>query len=286
MRGMVGERALITGASSGIGYVAARELARMGADVVMLVRSPERGEEARNSIAEETGSERIELLVADLADLSSVCSAAEEYVRRHDRLDVLIANAGAIYPQRRITSHGNEMTFQVNHLAHFLLCSILEPQLCASAPARVVTVSSDAHYAAWRGIRFGDLTFERGWRPFSVYAHSKLANIMFCHEHARRMKGTGVTSTVMHPGRVKSGFGSEGYGLLGGIVGRASELIARAPEQGADTIVWLASSTEVDGASGAYFFKRRPHRSSPVSLNKEAQHRLWEVSEELTRVCG
>lgn len=286
MTDMRGKRVLVTGASSGIGFEAARDLARMGADVVMLVRNEERGEAARSRIATQTGSTRTELLLSDFADLESVCSAAAEYVRRYDRLDVLLANAGAIHAHRQITEHGNELTFQVNHLAHFLLCSLLEPFLLASAPSRVVTVSSDSHWAAWRGMRFGDLTYERGWNPFAAYAHSKLANIMFCYEHTRRLEGTGVTSTVAHPGLVRTRFGHEGYGRFGTLIELLSPVIAATPKQGADTLVWLASSSEVEGESGTYFFRRRSHRSSPVSHRVDAQRRLWEISETLTGTGG
>lgn len=279
-----GRRVLVTGASNGVGLAASTEFARAGADVVLHVRDEARGEAARERIAAETGSERTELLLADFADLGAVASAAEEYARRHDRLDVLVANAGAIMPKRIITAHGNELTFQVNHLAHFLLCRILGPLLAASAPARVVTVSSDAHQAAWRGIRFGDITYERGWLSFTAYAHSKLANIMFCYEHARRLFGTGVTSTVMHPGFVHSHFGADAYGRLNPLIYRMIyPAIGRTPERGADTVVWLAASPEVDGITGTYFQDRRMHPSSRASMDLGAQRRLWELSEEL--VC-
>jgi retinol dehydrogenase 12 len=282
MDGMHGKTVLVTGASGGIGFLAARDLARAGARVVMLVRSEERGETARRRIADETGSENTGLLLADLADLDAVRSAAEAFARSHDRLDVLIANAGAIDSGRRLTVDGNERTFQVNHLAHFMLCRLLEPLLSESAPARVITVSSDAHWAAWRGIRFDDLTFERGWSPFGAYAHSKLANIMFCYAHARRLADTGIVSMVAHPGLVRTGFGADGYGAYGRFIEMVSPLIAGTAEEGADTVTWLASSADVSEANGRYFHRRRKHRSSPASHNVAAQRRLWELSERLT----
>lgn len=284
MDGMAGKRILITGASSGIGLAAAIGLARDGAQVLMHVRDEARGEAARRLVSAATGNERTDLLVADFADLDAVRRMAGECLRRYDRINVLVANAGAIHPQRRITAQGNELTFQVNHLAHFLLCSELEPLLIASAPSRVISVSSDAHWAAWRGLRLRDPNFERGWSPFGTYAHSKLANIMFCYEHARRLSGTGVASTVMHPGLVHSGFGAAGYGVFGSLIHRISPVIAATPEEGADTIVWLASSAEIEGVSGAYFHHRRPRRSAPASCNMAAQRSLWELSERLTGV--
>ena len=208
--------------------------------------------------------------------------AASEFLSAHDSLDVLVANAGAIFPSRTVTVDGNEATFQVNHLSHLLLCTLLEPALAAAAPSRVITVSSDAHYAAWRGIRFRDLEFEHGWSPFGAYAHSKLANIMFCYEHARRLAGTAITSNVMHPGLIRTGFGREGYGWFGQFIERVSPLVAGTAEDGADTLVWLATAREVASTSGVYFYRRRPHRSSPASRNVVAQDRLWRVSEALT----
>ena len=279
---MSGSTALVTGANSGIGLVATRELAAAGAHVVMLVRDRKRGEAAQTGIEAVLPGASTELLLADLADFSAVRHAASEFLSAHDSLDVLVANAGAIFPSRTITVDGNEATFQVNHLSHLLLCTLLEPSLAAAAPSRVITVSSDAHYAAWRGIRFRDLEFERGWSPFGAYAHSKLANIMFCYEHARRLAGTAITSNVMHPGLVRTGFGRHGYGWYGQFIERTSPLVAGTAEEGADTLVWLATADEVASASGVYFYHRRPHRSSPASRNVAAQGRLWRVSETLT----
>lgn len=283
MGDMTGKRVLITGASSGIGLAAATELARLGAEIVMHARDAGRGERAQAVVAEATGSERTSLVLADFADLDDVRRMAAECQRRFDRLDVFVANAGAIHPARLVTPQGNEMTFQVNHLAHFVLCGELQPLLVESAPARVVTVSSDAHRAAWRGLRLDDLNLKRGWSPFGAYAQSKLANIMFCYEHARRVTSTGVTSTVMHPGLVHSGFGAAGYGLFGTFIHRVSPLIAATPEQGADTLVWLAASFDVEGVSGKYFYRRRSHRSSRPSHDAAAQAALWDASEELVR---
>jgi NAD(P)-dependent dehydrogenase (short-subunit alcohol dehydrogenase family) len=279
---MRGKTVLVTGANSGVGFIAARELATAGALVVMLVRDRGRGESAQERISASEPSASTELLVADLADFSAVRRAASEFLAAHAALDVLIANAGAIYPRRTVTVDGNEATFQVNHLSHFLLCALLQPALAAAAPARVISVSSDAHYAAWRGIRFEDLGAERGWSPFGAYAHSKLANIMFCYEHARRLGGTPITSNVVHPGLIRTGFGREGYGWYGRFIERLSPAVAGTAEEGADTVVWLAVASEVAATSGAYFHRRRPHRSSPTSRNAAAQGRLWRVSEVLT----
>jgi NAD(P)-dependent dehydrogenase (short-subunit alcohol dehydrogenase family) len=279
---MNGKTVLVTGANSGIGFVTARELAGAGAHVVMLVRDRDRGDAARGRIQAAFPSASTELLIADLADFSAVRRAASEFLRAHGSLDVLVANAGAIFPNRTVTVDGNEATFQVNHLSHLLLSCLLEPALKAAAPARVISVSSDAHYAAWRGIRFDDLGLESGWSPFGAYAHSKLANIMFCYEHARRLAGTSITSNVMHPGLLRTGFGREGYGWYGRLIEMVSPLIADSAEAGADTLVWLATSEQVASTSGVYYHRRRPHRSSPASHDEEAQVRLWRVSEELT----
>jgi len=283
---MVGKTVLVTGANSGVGFVAAQELAAAGAHVVMLVRDRKRGGSARAQIDAAAPGASTELLLADLADFSAVRRAAGELLATHASLDVLVANAGAIYPQRAVTVDGNEATFQVNHLSHFLLCALLEPALASAAPSRVVTVSSDAHYAAWTGIRFHDPGFERGWGPFTAYAHSKLANIMFCYEHARRLAGTGITSNVMHPGLIRTGFGRRGYGWYGRFIERLSPVVAGTAEEGADTLVWLATAPELASASGSYFYRRRPHRSSPASRSVKAQRRLWDLSEALTGLQG
>ncbi len=280
-----GKRALVTGASSGIGFVTAQELARMGADVVVHARNEDRGQAACTRIAEETGNGRTELLTADFEDLFSVCNIANEFARRYDRLDILVLNAGALYPERRISEHGNELTFQVNHLAHFMLWRVLQPMLWASKPSRVVHVSSDSHFVARRGLHLDDLAFEHDWSPFAAYAHSKLASIMFCYAQARKLRPMGVTANVVHPGLVRTPLGTDGYGKHGGPLGKLTPLLARSPEAGADTVVWLAASPQVEGVTGTYFHNRRPHRSSAASKDEKAQASLWKASVELAG-CG
>ncbi len=276
---MVGKICLITGASSGIGQVTALELARMGATVVMLVRSRERGEAARQAIITQTGNQQVELLVADLASFASVRAAAQELRSRHQRLDLLLNNAGLYMGQRQLSSDGFEMTFAVNHLAHFLLTNLLLDLLKASGPSRVVHVSSDAHLGGSN--RFDDVRAARGYSGFRAYADSKLANVLFTYELARRLEGSGVTANALHPGAVRTNFAVETAGLFGVLFGLVRPLML-SPEQGARTSIYLASSPEVATVSGSYFVNCRPRKSSPNSYDRTAQSRLWALSEELT----
>lgn len=276
---MVGKICLITGASSGIGQVTALELARMGATVVMLVRSRERGEAARQAIITQTGNQQVELLVADLASFASVRAAAQELRSRHQRLDLLLNNAGLYMGQRQLSSDGFEMTFAVNHLAHFLLTNLLLDLLKASGPSRVVHVSSDAHLGGSN--RFDDVRATRGYIGFRAYADSKLANVLFTYELARRLEGSGVTANALHPGAVRTNFAVETAGLFGVLFGLVRPLML-SPEQGARTSIYLASSPEVATVSGSYFVNCRPRKSSPNSYDRTAQSRLWALSEELT----
>lgn len=276
---MVGKICLITGASSGIGQVAALELARMGATVIMLVRSRERGEAARQAIITQTGNQQVELLLADLASFASIQAAAQELRSRHQRLDLLLNNAGLYMGKRQLSSDGFEVTFAVNHLAPFLLTNLLLDLLKASGPARVVTVSSDAHLGGSN--RFDDVRATRGYSGFRAYADSKLANVLFTYELARRLEGSGVTANALHPGAVRTNFAMETAGLFGMIFGLARPLML-SPEQGARTSIYLASSPEVATVSGTYFVNCRPRKSSPSSYDRAAQSRLWALSEELT----
>lgn len=271
---------LITGASSGIGRVTARELARMGATVVLLGRNRERTEAARDAIIAETGNEKVDFILADFASLEAVRAAADEFKRRYQRLDVLVNNAGLYLDERQVSADGYEMTFAVNHLATFLLTDLLLETLKASAPSRIVTVSSGAHMGG--GVRFDDPRAMRGYNGFRAYADSKLANILFTYELARRLEGTGVTANCLHPGAVNSNFAAETKGLFG-IFFNLGRIFMLSPEQGADTSIFLASSPEVDGVTGKYFAKRTAQTSSLASYDRGAQTRLWELSEELVR---
>lgn len=280
---MTGAVCVVTGANSGIGLAAARELARRGAVLAMMCRSRERGERARNDIVAETGNRSVSLFLSDFAELAQVRASVERIRRTYDRIDVLVNNAGIIADRRLITVDGNELTFQVNHLAHFLLTTSLLDRISASGEGRVITVSSDAHRHWADEIRFDDLNFERSWTPLRSYGHSKLANVMFTYELARREAGR-LTSNAAHPGSVRTGFGREGFGLAG-LGWKLIRPFLRSPEKGAKTIVYLAVAAEVDGISGGYFFDMKPVPSSPASYDQSAGVRLWRTSTELTAVA-
>jgi retinol dehydrogenase 12 len=277
---MAGRVCAITGASSGLGLETARALAGMGATVVLLCRSTERGEAARAAIAAETGNADLHVVACDHANLDSVRAAAAQLLARFDALHVLVNNAGLMVMQRRITVDGLEETFQVNHLSAFALTGLLRERLEASAPARVITVSSIAHRTAQ--LDFDDLQSERLYDGFYVYGRSKLANVLFTYELARRLEGTGVTANTLHPGLVRTGFGHNN-GRAAQAFMTLSQLppLAATPRRGARTQVWLASSDAVRDSSGRYYVRRRARRSSRRSYERDAQRRLWEASEML-----
>jgi NAD(P)-dependent dehydrogenase (short-subunit alcohol dehydrogenase family) len=274
---MKGTVCVVTGATSGIGKAAATALARLGATVVLVGRDRGRTEAAAAEIAPVSASPpRAE--VADLASLEQVRGLAGR-LDGLERIDVLINNAGLVLGERRITPDGLEHVFALNHLAPFLLTSLLLPKLTASAPARVVTVTSDAHSAA--RLDLNDPNLEHGWDSWRSYANSKLANILFTRELARRLDGTGVTANCAHPGVVRTGFGRESRPLL-----KLGITIARpfmlSPERGADTIVYLASSPDVAGQTGGYYDKRQRREPSAAARDDAAARELWELSEKLT----
>jgi NAD(P)-dependent dehydrogenase (short-subunit alcohol dehydrogenase family) len=282
---MAGRVCAITGASSGLGYETALALARQGATVALLCRSTERGERARARIAAATASEDLHVIACDHANLDTVRAAAGELLARFDALHVLVNNAGLMLMQRRITVDGLEETFQVNHLGAFLLTDLLRERLVASAPARVITVSSLAHRAA--RIDFDDLQSERLYDGFYVYGRSKLANVLFTYELARRLEGSGVTANTLSPGLVRTGFGHNN-GRVARVFMTLSQLppISASPRRGARTQVWLATSPAVEDVSGRYFARCRARRSSRISYDRDAQRRLWEASEMLLSRSG
>jgi len=273
---------LITGATSGIGKATAMGLANMGASVVMVGRDRGRGEAALAEIKDGSGNAPVDLMLADLSSQEQVRRLAEEFKEAYPRLDVLINNAGGFHSERITTADGLEMTFAVNHLAYFLLTNLLLDVLEASAPSRVVNVSSGDHSNGT--IDFDDLQGEKGYKGAKAYSQSKLANVLFTYELARRLKGTGVTANCLHPGAgVRTNFGSGVSGMFGLTV-RALRPLMKSPEKGAETSIYLASSPEMADLSGRYFVKKAEARSSDASHDERIARRLWEVSTQLTNL--
>jgi NAD(P)-dependent dehydrogenase (short-subunit alcohol dehydrogenase family) len=280
MRGRV---CVVTGASSGVGRATAIGLAGLGAMVVLVCRDPERGEAAREDVAKAgaTSGGQARLEVADLAVQRDVRELAKRLHQRLDRLDVLVNNAGGIFGRRRESHDGIELTLALNHLAYFLLTNLVVDMLRASAPSRVVNVASAAHSGA--RLNLDDLQLRRGYRPQRAYANSKLDNVLFTYELARRLAGTGVSVNCVHPGTVRSGFGRDGSALFRLGV-RLVQPFMITPEAGADTVIYLATSPEVEGVTGKYFVKRQPRPSSAASYEETTANRLWEESARLTRL--
>ena len=273
---MLGRACLVTGASSGLGLATATGLARLGATVVMLCRNIERGGAARDRVRAETGNDHVSLVIADLASLDDVRRAAADIARDHTALHVLVNNAGIQVRRRRLTADGFEETFAVNHLAPFLLTSLLAPLLRSSAPARVVTVASRVERMG--RIHFDDLQLARGYGPVRAYAQSKLANVLFTYELAARLAGTGVTANCLHPGYVNTGLMRESPDWLRALW---RPFLPNA-DRGARTALCLAASAGLTGATGGYFERCRPARSSRRSYDVSARRRLWDASAALT----
>ncbi|MBP1704196.1 MAG: short-chain dehydrogenase/reductase, partial [Chloroflexi bacterium] len=273
---MNNQTVMITGATSGIGAVAALELARKGARVVGVGRNPEKCAAAASRIAKETDNLNVEYLVADLSSQDQIHRLAEAFKAKYSRLDVLVNNAGAFFSKRQESVDGIEMTLALNHLNYFLLTNLLLDTLKASAPARIINVSSNAHMGTQ--INFADIESRRRYISWTAYAQSKLANVLFTYELARRLEGTGVTANALHPGFVATGFGQNNHDLVGWGTRIVQRIAARSPEQGARTIIYLASSAEVDQVSGKYFVDEKEARSSPASYDADTALHLWDLS--------
>jgi NAD(P)-dependent dehydrogenase (short-subunit alcohol dehydrogenase family) len=273
---MKGKVVMVTGANSGMGKEISLALASMGASVVMVCRNQDRGEAARREVISATGNQEVELLVADLSSQESIRHLAQEFKSTHNRLDVLVNNAGMSLPSRHETADGIEAVFATNHLGPFLLTNLLLPLLKASAPSRVVIVSSGVQSMA--KIDFDDLQGTKSYSEIRSYNQSKLANLLFTYELARRLKGTGVTANALEPGFIKTNLKVPfPFSLFSFMRGK--------PADGARPSVFLASSPEVEGVNGTYFSNKSvATKSSALSYDEEAARRLWQISAELTHL--
>ena len=277
-----GKVAIVTGGSSGIGQYTALGLAQMGATVVIAARNPERLAETASWLRARVPGATVEAEQVDFASLNSVRAMAARIAMRHPRIAVLVNNAGLVMGRRTVTEDGFEAIFQINHLAPFLLTNLLLPAIKAEDKARIVIVASNASTRSV--IDFDDLQLERGWGPMKVYGRSKLMNILFTVELARRLDGTGITANALHPGFVGSRIGNKGWAVdwLWALINP----FVLSPAQGAETPVYLASSPAVDGISGQYFYKKKPIRANELAYDAVAGSRLWRVSAEMTGIEG
>ena len=279
---MRGKTVVITGATSGIGQVAAERLAAMGARLILVARDKARGEAelARLRLLSSGGEHSIHY--ADLSRLSEVKRVAAEIAAAEPRIDVLINNAGALFGSRQVTADGLELTFATNHISYFVLTHGLRERLRSSAPARVVNVASDAHKG--EKLDFNDLQSAGNYRGLHVYGRSKLCNILFTRELARRWEGSGVTANSLHPGFVSTRFGDQSGGMLSFLV-RAAKTFAISPEKGAETIIYLASSDVVANSNGLYYYKCQPATPTKEARDDDAARRLWQESEKLAGIA-
>ena len=276
---MVGKTCIVTGANAGIGRAITVGLSTMGATVVMVCRNRDRGETALNEIKEESGNDALCLFIADLSSQTSIRQFAVEFKTEFTTLDVLINNAGVIPPKRTETADGLETQFAVNYLAGFLLTNLLLDTLKASAPSRIINISSISHTSAT--INFEDLQSTQSYNPQHVYPQTKLGNILFTYELARRLDGTQVTANCLHPGVVATKLLND-YKEASPLVCLMNKFLYGTPENAARTPLYLASSPEIEGVTGKYFEKRRMVKSSRLSYDLAVADQLWQVSTNLT----
>jgi NAD(P)-dependent dehydrogenase (short-subunit alcohol dehydrogenase family) len=275
---MKGKTIVATGVTSGIGEAAILNLAGLGARIVLIARDKARAEATMRKLGAKTPGLGHRVHLADLSSMAETRKIGATIAASEPRIDVLINNAGALFSDRRVTPEGLELTFALNHMAYFVLTEALRDRLVASAPARIVSTSSDAHKGA--RLDFDDLQSARGYGGLRVYGRSKLANILFTRELARRLEGTGVTANCFHPGVVATRFGSSSGGFASLVIPILRPFFL-SPEQGADTLVYLASAPEVANTTGEYFVKRRIVKASLAARDDSAARKLWEASEAL-----
>lgn len=279
---MTGKICLVTGANSGIGKETALGLAQRGATVVMVCRNSHKGEVARKEIQEGSGNSLVDLFIADLSAQQSIRQLVRDFQQKYTQLHVLVNNAGGVFPRGTISPDGIEMTLAVNHLASFLLTNLLLDTIKASAPVRIVNVSSEAHFNSF--IDFDDLQGKRKYGIMRAYSQSKLANVLFTYALVRRLEGTGVTVNCLHPGVVATNIWTSVLPSWLHFLGIISHLFGIPAEQGALTSIYLASSPEAEGVTGKYFDKCQAVPSAKISYDQEIQERLWTISETLTQM--
>jgi NAD(P)-dependent dehydrogenase (short-subunit alcohol dehydrogenase family) len=277
---MSGKVVILTGANSGIGKAAAMEFAEIGAHLFMVCRNREKGEKARQEIAKKSGSTDVNLMIADLSVLAEVRRLASEFVAANSRLHVLVNNAGSVFQGYRETVDSFERTMALNYFSPFLLTNLLLPLLKAGAPSRVVNVSSVSHYGG--RLELDDINGKRssGMYGLRAYGRSKLALVLFTYELARRLQGAGVTANCLHPGAVRTNIWSHSGAVMP--VVRLASIFMKSPQRGAETVVYLASSPEVEGVSGKYFVDLKPRHSSKASYDVDLAQRLWDVTVGMT----
>jgi len=283
---MRGKRVLITGATNGIGKFAALELAKMGANVVIVGRNEAKTRAVLSQLIADSGNDNLHMLLADLSSMDETRRAAAEYLQKHQRLDVLLNNAGAVFSEFQASVDGYEMTFALNHLSYYLLALLLVDTLKNTArehgEARIINVSSSAHRNA--SLRLDNLRDHTGHSMMSSYGASKLMNVLFTYELARRLQGAGVTVNAVHPGLVATGFGHNMRGIWVPIIKILQRLFAISPEKGAETLVYLASSIDAAGITGKYWDRKQQKESSANSYDRELQKQLWDFSAEATGI--
>jgi retinol dehydrogenase 12 len=278
---MHGKICLVTGGTNGIGKATAQALAQMGATVVIVGRNAPKTAQLVEEIRTASGNKNVDSLLADLSSQQEVRRLADEFKRKYSHLHVLLNNAGAVFMQRQLSVEGIEMTFALNHLAYFLLTNLLLDTIRASAPARIINVSSDAHASG--KIEFDNLQGERDYSP-RAYDNSKLANILFTMELARRLEGTGVTVNALHPGFVATGFAKNNGKVIAALVSIFAPLVARSPAKGAETSIYLATSPSMEGITGKYFYDSHVIPAASQATDMVVARKLWDVSVEMVHL--